>query len=143
MEMIFADKAGSAAGAAVLRRSGGIAADSVVFGQSIHAALARVISLGSPRKARCAALCLRPPAFRSRPPADLDERAIEQGVKGGPGDCGADARAPRKPAPSGDVGPGIVVGCDQTLALGERRILQTRGPCRGARSAPAHARQAA
>jgi septum formation protein len=55
-------------------------------------------------------------------PADLDERAIEQGVKGGPGDVAltlAHAKARMVAAMSG---PGIVVGCDQTLALGERRF---------------------
>ena len=55
-------------------------------------------------------------------PAHLDERAIEQRVTGGPGDVAltlAREKARTVAAMSGD---GIVVGCDQTLALGARRF---------------------
>ena len=60
-------------------------------------------------------------------PADLDERAIEQSVKGGPSDVALTlarekARTVAAMSGSGISWPGIVVGCDQTLALGERRF---------------------
>src|SRR5437868_14030799 len=55
-------------------------------------------------------------------PADLDERAIEQGVKGGPGDVALTLAREKARTVAAMSGPGIVVGCDQTLALGERRL---------------------
>jgi septum formation protein len=55
-------------------------------------------------------------------PADLDERAIEQGVKGGPGDVALTLAREKARTVAAMSGPGIVVGCDQTLALGERRF---------------------
>jgi septum formation protein len=64
-------------------------------------------------------------------PADLDERAIEQGVRGGPADVAlelARAKAATVAASTfaGTSGPGIVVGCDQTLALGKRRFSKPK-----------------
>src|SRR3979411_712974 len=55
-------------------------------------------------------------------PADLDERAIEQGVKGGPGDVALTLAREKARTVAAMSRPGIVVGCDQTLALGERRF---------------------
>src|SRR4051794_32044724 len=55
-------------------------------------------------------------------PADLDERAIEQGVRGGPGDVALTLAREKARTVAAMSGPGIVVGCDQTLALGERRF---------------------
>src|SRR6185312_4256860 len=55
-------------------------------------------------------------------PADLDERAIEQGVKGGPGDIALTLAREKARTVAAMSGPGIVVGCDQTLALGQQRF---------------------
>ena len=55
-------------------------------------------------------------------PAHLDERAIEQRRDRRSGRGRADAGARKGAHRRGDVRPGIVVGCDQTLALGERRF---------------------
>jgi septum formation protein len=55
-------------------------------------------------------------------PAELDERAIEQGVGGGPGDVALTLAREKARTVAAMSGPGIVVGCDQTLALGERRF---------------------
>jgi septum formation protein len=55
-------------------------------------------------------------------PAHLDERAIEQGVKGGPGDVALTLSREKARTVAAMSGNGIVVGCDQTLALGERRF---------------------
>ena len=55
-------------------------------------------------------------------PAHLDERAIEQGVKGGPGDIALMLSREKARTVAAMSGNGIVVGCDQTLALGERRF---------------------
>ncbi len=59
-------------------------------------------------------------------PADLDERAIEQGVKGGPGDVALELARAKAATVAAMSGPGIVVGCDQTLALGKRRFSKPK-----------------
>ena len=55
-------------------------------------------------------------------PAHLDERAIEQGVTGGPGEVALTLAREKARTVAAMSGNGIVVGCDQTLALGERRF---------------------
>jgi septum formation protein len=55
-------------------------------------------------------------------PAHLDERTIEQGVTGGPGDVALTLAREKARTVAAMSGNGIVVGCDQTLALGERRF---------------------
>jgi septum formation protein len=55
-------------------------------------------------------------------PAHLDERAIEQGVSGGPGDVALTLAREKARTVAAMSGNGIVVGCDQTLALGDRRF---------------------
>jgi septum formation protein len=55
-------------------------------------------------------------------PAHLDERAIEQGVKGGPGDVALTLSREKARTVAAMSGNGIVVGCDQTLALGQQRF---------------------
>ena len=55
-------------------------------------------------------------------PAHLDERAIEQGVKGGPGEVALTLAREKARTVAAMMGPALVVGCDQTLALGERRF---------------------
>src|SRR4029077_7178123 len=55
-------------------------------------------------------------------PAHLDERAIEQGVSGGPGEVALTLAREKARTVAAMSGNGIVVGCDQTLALGERRF---------------------
>ena len=55
-------------------------------------------------------------------PAHLDERAIEQGVTGGPGDVALTLSREKARTVAAMSGNGIVVGCDQTLALGEQRF---------------------
>ena len=55
-------------------------------------------------------------------PADLDERAIEQRVTGGPGDVALTLAREKARTVAAMSERGIVVGCDQTLALGERRF---------------------
>src|SRR4030095_14879800 len=55
-------------------------------------------------------------------PAHLDERAIEQGVQGGPGDVALTLSREKARTVAAMSGNGIVVGCDQTLALGARRF---------------------
>src|SRR3954452_17419355 len=55
-------------------------------------------------------------------PADLDERAIEQSVKGGPGDVALTLAREKARTVAAMSEPGIVVGWDQTLASGERRL---------------------
>ena len=55
-------------------------------------------------------------------PAHLDERAIEQGVQGGPGEVALALAREKARTVAAMSGPGYVVGCDQTLALGERRF---------------------
>ncbi len=55
-------------------------------------------------------------------PAHLDERAIELRVKGGPGDVALTLAREKARTVAAMSGNGIVVGCDQTLALGERRF---------------------
>jgi septum formation protein len=59
-------------------------------------------------------------------PADLDERAIEQGVRGGPGDVALELARAKAATVAAMSGPGIVVGCDQTLALGKRRFSKPK-----------------
>ena len=55
-------------------------------------------------------------------PAHLDERAIEQGVTGGPGEVALTLAREKARTVAAMSGNGIVVGCDQTLALGDRRF---------------------
>src|SRR6185436_20380922 len=55
-------------------------------------------------------------------PAHLDERTIEQGVTGGPGDVALTLAREKARTVAAMSGNGIVVGCDQTLALGDRRF---------------------
>ena len=55
-------------------------------------------------------------------PAHLDERAIEQGVKGGPGEVALTLAREKARTVAAMMGPALVVGCDQTLALGDRRF---------------------
>ena len=55
-------------------------------------------------------------------PAHLDERAIEQGVSGGPGEVALTLAREKARTVAAMSGNEIVVGCDQTLALGERRL---------------------
>jgi septum formation protein len=55
-------------------------------------------------------------------PAYLDERAIEQQVKGGPGEIALTLAREKARTVAAMSGNGYVVGCDQTLALGERRF---------------------
>jgi septum formation protein len=55
-------------------------------------------------------------------PAHLDERAIEQRVTGGPGEVALTLAREKARTVAAMSGPAYVVGCDQTLALGERRL---------------------
>jgi len=55
-------------------------------------------------------------------PAHLDERAIEQSVTGGPGDVALTLAREKARTVAAMSDRAIVVGCDQTLALGERRF---------------------
>ena len=55
-------------------------------------------------------------------PAHLDERAIEQGVTGGPGDVALTLAREKARTAAAMSDRSFVVGCDQTLALGERRF---------------------
>jgi septum formation protein len=55
-------------------------------------------------------------------PAHLDERAIELGVTGGPGEVALTLAREKARTVAAMSGNGIVVGCDQTLALGDRRF---------------------
>src|SRR3954467_1604018 len=55
-------------------------------------------------------------------PAHRDERAIEQSVTGGPGEVALALAREKARTVAAMSGNGIVVGCDQTLALGERRF---------------------
>ena len=53
-------------------------------------------------------------------PAHLDERAIEQGVRGGPADVALTLAREKARTVAAMSDRPLVVGCDQTLALGER-----------------------
>jgi septum formation protein len=55
-------------------------------------------------------------------PAHLDERAIEQGVTGGPGDIALTLAREKARTVAAMSDRAIVIGCDQTLALGSRRF---------------------
>jgi septum formation protein len=55
-------------------------------------------------------------------PAHLDERAIEERVTGGPGDVALTLAREKARTVAAMSDRAIVVGCDQTLALGERRF---------------------
>src|ERR1700742_4605617 len=55
-------------------------------------------------------------------PAHLDERAIEQGVKGGPGDVALTLAREKAKTVAAMSGNGVVVGWHQTLALGQKRF---------------------
>src|SRR5206468_10129916 len=52
----------------------------------------------------------------------LDERAIEQGVTGGPAQVALTLSREKARTVAAMSGNGIVVGCDQTLAVGDRRF---------------------
>ncbi|MEA2875707.1 MAG: nucleoside triphosphate pyrophosphatase [Hyphomicrobiales bacterium] len=60
-------------------------------------------------------------------PAHLDERAIEQQVAGGPGEVALTLAREKARTVAAMSGNGIVVGCDQTLALGDRRFSKPGG----------------
>ncbi len=55
-------------------------------------------------------------------PAHLDERAIEQRVTGGPGEVALTLAREKARTVAAMSDRSLVVGCDQTLALGERRF---------------------
>ncbi|TMI98787.1 MAG: septum formation inhibitor Maf [Alphaproteobacteria bacterium] len=55
-------------------------------------------------------------------PAHLDERAIERQVTGGPGEVALTLAREKARTVAAMSGNGVVVGCDQTLALGARRF---------------------
>lgn len=55
-------------------------------------------------------------------PAHLDERAIEQGVTGGPSEVALTLAREKARTVAAMSDRSLVVGCDQTLALGERRF---------------------
>lgn len=55
-------------------------------------------------------------------PAHLDERAIEAGVSGGPGEVALTLAREKARTVAAMSDRSFVVGCDQTLALGERRF---------------------
>jgi septum formation protein len=55
-------------------------------------------------------------------PAHLDERTIEQRVTGGPGEVALTLAREKARTVAAMSGNAFVVGCDQTLALGERRF---------------------
>ncbi len=55
-------------------------------------------------------------------PAHLDERAIEKSVTGGPGEVALTLAREKARTVAAMSGNAYVVGCDQTLALGERRF---------------------
>jgi septum formation protein len=55
-------------------------------------------------------------------PAHLDERAIEQAVTGGPGEVALILAREKARTVAAMSGNGMVVGCDQTLALGDQRF---------------------
>ena len=59
-------------------------------------------------------------------PAHLDERAIEAGVKGGPAEVALTLAREKARTVAAMSGPAYVVGCDQTLALGERRFSKPK-----------------
>ena len=78
----------------------------------------------SPRKARCAARCWRRPASRSRspPPRSTSARIEARAGLADPGEVAA-LLAREKARAVAAAKPGrIVLGADQTLALGERRF---------------------
>src|SRR3954464_9923667 len=55
-------------------------------------------------------------------PAHLDERVIEQSVTEGPGEVALALAREKARTVAAMSGNGIVVGCDQTLALGNQRF---------------------
>ena len=74
-------------------------------------------------------------------PAHLDERAIEQQVKGGPAEVALTLAREKARTVAAMSGPAYVVGCDQTPALGERDLR--RRIVMAARISYGDARQAA
>ena len=60
-------------------------------------------------------------------PAHLDERAIEQRVTGGPGEVALTLAREKARTVAAMSDRSLVVGCDQTLALGERRFSKPAG----------------
>src|ERR1051325_4892497 len=60
-------------------------------------------------------------------PAHLDERAIEQGVTGGPGEVALTLAREKARTVAAMSDRPLVVGCDQTLALGDRRFSKPAG----------------
>ena len=59
-------------------------------------------------------------------PAHLDERAIEQQVKGGPAEVALTLAREKARTVAAMSGPDYVIGCDQTLALGDRRFSKPK-----------------
>ena len=59
-------------------------------------------------------------------PAHLDERAIESQVKGGPADVALTLAREKARTVAAMSEAAYVVGCDQTLALGERRFSKPK-----------------
>jgi septum formation protein len=55
-------------------------------------------------------------------PAHLDERAIEERVQGGPGEVALTLAREKARTVAAMSDRSLIVGCDQTLALGERRF---------------------
>ena len=82
---------------------------------------AKPLVLASQSKVRRALIEAAGIPVESRP-AHLDERAIEAGVKGGPAEVALTLAREKARTVAAMSGPAYVVGCDQTLALGERRF---------------------
>ena len=59
-------------------------------------------------------------------PAHLDERAIEEQVQGGPGEIALALAREKARTVAAMSDRSLVVGCDQTLALGERRFSKPK-----------------
>ena len=84
-----------------------LAAEPLVLASQSKVRLALLEAAGIPVEAR---------------PAHLDERAIEQQVTGGPSEVALTLAREKARTVAAMSGNGIVVGCDQTLALGDRRF---------------------
>jgi len=59
-------------------------------------------------------------------PAHLDERAIEDGVKGGPGDVALTLAREKARTVAAMSDRMLIAGCDQTLALGDTRFSKPK-----------------
>src|SRR4051812_49969917 len=84
-----------------------LAAEPLVLASQSKVRRALLVSAGIPVEAK---------------PAHLDERAIEEGVQGGPGDVALTLAREKARTVAAMSDRSLVVGCDQTLALGERRF---------------------